>query len=171
MREILLTRGMVALVDDEDYEYLSLVPWVATLKRDRYYAQRTVGPRLDRHTVSMHRIIVGAIQGEWVDHWSGNTLDNRRLNLRKCTPNQNQWNRHRRSSKSGFKGVHRIDRECNLKRPWVAGICINGKSIHLGYFALPEEAAIAYNQAALAHFGEFANINALEARPEGPCYV
>ena len=159
MREIALTQGKIAIVDDEDHEGLVCFPWVASLKRDRYYAQRTVGPRRDRHTIAMHRVIVGAIPGELVDHRDGNTLDNRRLNLRKCTPTQNQWNRHRIWSKSGLKGVHRVDRGCNLKRPWAAEICINGKNVHLGYFAFPEEAAIAYNRAAMIYFGEFANIN------------
>ena len=163
MREITLTRGKVAIVDDEDFEGLSKLPWIATFKRDRWYATRTEGPRIARRTTAMHRVILGltnpTIEG---DHINGDTLDNRRHNLRPATRMQNQRNsRPSRSRKScAFKGVTFVNRAgYELARPWVAQITVGGRHINIGYFAIAEEAAHAYDAAAREHFGEFARLN------------
>jgi hypothetical protein len=159
-REIQLTRGKVAVVDDEDYALVCGVPWVAAEKRGKFYAQRSVGPRGARKTVAMARLIMNAGPGLVVDHRDGNTLDNRRANLRLATNAQNVANQRRaRPAASGFKGV-RHRHHWKLKKPWCAEIDANGKHIHLGYFATAEEAAAAYDRAAVEHFGEFASTNA-----------
>lgn len=158
MREIPLTRGMVAIVDDEDYEVLAAYKWMATEKRGKFYAQRSVGPRNDRKTIAMHRVVMNAGPEDFVDHRHGNTLDNRKgVSLRKCTRAQNQRNRHARNSASGYKGV------CFLARcksnPWRAEIFVDGKNVHLGYFNSDIDAAKAYDAEASKLFGEFANLN------------
>jgi len=103
--------------------------------------------------VRMHRIIAGANhKDEIVDHINGNTLDNRRSNLRICSNAENGRNRGKNSNNSsGFKGVF-------LKRDkWAAQIKHNGKSIHLGTFKTPEEAHLAYQRAANKLHGRFKN--------------
>lgn len=91
-----------------------------------------------------------------VDHWNGDTLDNRRANLRATDPSHNGGNqRVRRSNSSGYKGVAWVKRN----RKWLAQILVNGRSRHLGYHDDIEAAARAYDQAAIEAWGEFACVN------------
>ena len=158
MREIPLTQGKVAVVDDADYEWLSRYRWMASMARAGYWrAVRWVGTRAKHRAVFMHREIIGAQPGQLVDHRNGDGLDNRRANLRACSSRQNQQNRRGSWAASGYKGVHQLHRL--LSKPWVAQIQVEGRSMHLGYFATPEEAAEAYDAAATTHFGDFAYLN------------
>lgn len=150
-REILLTRGMVALVDDEDFERVSRYSWRAHIGRDSksFYAARS------NKCIRMHREIIGAKYGQIVDHINGNTLDNRRHNLRFCNPSQSAMNRGiSPSNTSGYKGVFR-DRNGR----WGAVIKIHYKQIRLGSFFVKVDAARAYDRAAKKYFGEFARLN------------
>lgn len=106
-------------------------------------------------TCYLHRVIMNAPPGVQVDHINGDTLDNRRCNLRLCTHKENGHNRKLQGGTSKFKGVtwHKRDRK------WQAGIRHNGKQIHLGYFNDDVEAARAYDRAARKYFGEFARVN------------
>ena len=153
MKEIPLTRGKIALVDDEDYEAVARYHWCFSCG----YAKRqaTLAPKKTA-MVYMHRLLVGAVKGQEVDHINMNKLDNRRANLRLCTPSQNKANQNRRiDNRSGFKGV------CLRKRKmkWEAQIAVGGHNMHLGYFADRIDAARAYDAAAMRHFGEFARLN------------
>jgi hypothetical protein len=152
MVEIRLTKGKVAIVDDCD-AHLARFSWRAQRDRNRWYALRT-GPRPDRKTIYLHREVLGvtdpAIE---VDHESGDGLDCRRGNLRRATNAQNQANRPlSRCNTSGFKGVSWRARS----RRWRAQI---GRRKHLGCFATLEEAARAYDAAALERYGAFARLN------------
>lgn len=150
MKEILLTQGKVTLVDDEDYESLSKFKWHASLRHGNYYANRCSL----RETIYMHRSILNIAAGVMIDHKSGNTLDNRRENLRSCNSTQNSRNR-KPIGNSGYKGVC-FDYSRGL---WMAAIQISSKPktvIRLGRFKSVEEAAQAYNEAAEHYFGEFA---------------
>ncbi len=89
-----------------------------------------------------------------IDHRNGDTLDNRRKNLRVVTKNQNQQNRHHVEGRSRFKGVG----WCQYS--WRAYIKVNQKFIHIGMFPTEEDAARAYDVVAREHFGEFACTNA-----------
>ena len=163
MKEIPLTKGLVALVDDADYEWLNQFKWFANWYPciQNFYAMRnepfrdTIGRR--QRTVSMHRQILGLEFGDkrQGDHIApSQTLDNRRQNLRIATHSQNQHNQGlRRRNTSGFKGVF-------LHVPagkWCAQIGVNGKGIHLGLFDSREEAHAAYCAAAVQFHGEFAS--------------
>jgi hypothetical protein len=152
MKEIQLTQGKVAIVDDEDYEYLSQWKWHARESRYTWYAARHDGNKM----ISMHRAITGAPSGLLVDHKDGDGLHNWRGNLRVCTLTQNGQNRRRqKNSTSGYKGVS-LTRENGV---WGSRISVNKQEIFLGSFDSAEDAAIAYNHAALEYFGEFASFN------------
>lgn len=155
MPEITLTNGAVALVDAEDFDRLSSYRWN---RSPRGYAQRSTNKRC----ILMHREIMGVLDAGRmvvVDHANGNTLDNRRANLRVCTPTQNVAN----SAKlpwtiSPYRGVYRR-KDLKRTKPWVARIFVRGRGRELGYFATAEEAARAYDVAAIETFGEFARPN------------
>lgn len=159
-REIILSNGQIALVDAVDFSAVSAFKWAAhpsysrTGERIGTYAHRVDTSEGRRRTVYMHRQIMGAARGQMVDHVNADGLDNRRANLRLCTASQNGANRPAKS-KSGYRGVYFFPR---LNR-WGAHLCLHRKTIHLGYFHEIEDAARAYDTAALAQFGEFARLN------------
>lgn len=159
MREIPLTKGFVALVDDEDYERLAQFSWQAHVGAWNVYAERSERRtyQAPRGHVSMHRAILDVGKGVVVDHINRNGLDNRRANLRIATTRQNAFNSalHRDSS-SGFKGVS-LDRTRGGK--WRATIKADGRHYALGRFDTALEAARVYDMAALKLHGEFARIN------------
>lgn len=167
MKTIPLTKGLVALVDDEDYKWAMQFKWYATVYRDGniYVRRRQMENGINR-SIRMHREIMNASPGTEVDHKNGSGLDNRRCNLRFCTRKQNQQNRKViPRAISSFKGVRfRASRGKGVffresKKPWFVTIKQDGKKIHLGYFESKIDAAIAYNIAAIKHFGEFARLN------------
>lgn len=153
MKEIPVTGGHVALVDDEDYDFLSKFSWSSHKPRrsNTVYARRFVSKGAYE---LMHREV---LKGESrVDHRDGNGLNNCRLNLRPCTQAQNMGNMEKvKSHSSRYKGVHFYKR----LNKWMAYICPNYSKVHLGYFDSENDAASAYNHAAQQHFGEFAKLN------------
>lgn len=157
VREIALTRNMVALVDADDYErVVRMGRWCADPSHQTFYARKNLYTPGSRKLTPllMHRFITG---WEYVDHINGNGLDNRRSNLRQADHFQNMANKRRyRNNTSGFKGV---TRNTGTGRPWRAAIRANNKRRHLGYYDTPELAARAYDTAAIALFGEFARLN------------
>lgn len=150
MRAIPLTKQHVALVDDADFERLSCYRWQALVIGKCVYAVR------DGNRVYMHREIMKPNPAQEVDHINGNGLDNTRDNLRLCVHRQNLCNQRKQSGRSSrFKGVCWF----KSKRKWTAGIKVNQKRINLGLFKDETEAAMAYDRAAIEHFGEFARTN------------
>jgi hypothetical protein len=103
----------------------------------------------------MHRLIMNTPKGMDTDHINGDSLDNRRCNLRICTHAQNQRNLKKILGNNKYKGVSLFKKT----QKWRARIQINRMGLHLGYFDTEEEAAKAYNEAAEKHFGEFSRIN------------
>lgn len=160
MKKIKLTKGQYALVDDEDFERLNSHAWYASFQSSngKYFAEsHTCGRELASPTRKMHRILTNAPQGMEVDHINGNSLDNRKSNLRVCSKSENMRNRDTPvHNKCGYKGVHR-----NGKR-WRARITVNGVIIELGYHDSPEDAARAYNLVAPKYHGEFAKLNIIK---------
>jgi hypothetical protein len=155
-KEIPLSKGKVALVDDEDYELLHEHRWhmmsTGYAARNRSLKQYTQ-PGL----ILMHRVIVGAKKGQYVDHVNGDKLDNRRSNLRICTQSQNSANRRLDSNNtSGAKGVS----WCKERQKWQVHIRVKGKQLNLGRYDDFSEACAAYDAAAIKYFGEFARTNA-----------
>ncbi len=157
-KDIPLTQGYVAIVDDGDYQELAQYKWYAhrVTGGDFYAVRNTPTINGKRLKVKMHRQILGAMPTEQVDHRSHDTLDNRRANIRKCTRSQNQANREKkRGCASRHKGVTR--RKDSTR--WRARIKHQGRWHRLGTFDDERDAARAYNVAALEYFGEFAFLN------------
>ena len=143
------------MVDDGDYKVLSKHKWTAKESGGNiFYAVRR-NPTNGKHFY-MHKVIMGNPSGFEVDHISGDSLDNRKSNLRVCSHKQNLRNQKLSSANtSGYRGVYlRKD-----TRKWEAGIKVNQKRIVLGSFDNILDAARAYNNAAIKHFGEFARLN------------
>jgi len=158
MKKIKLTQGEFALVDDEDFEELNKYKWFAhwDVRMKGFYAHRSIRNNGKKDVIIMHRIILGLKKGDGLhgDHINHNTLDNRRKNLRICTPSENGMNKSiSKLNTSGFKGVS----WCSERKKWTARIGINCKSITLGRFETKEEAYRAYCRACVKYHGEHAN--------------
>ena len=159
-KEIQLTRGQVSLVDDEDYERANKYKWhtARSEPNGKPYVKTTKQANNKKKNIRLHRFIISAKDGEEVDHINGDTLDNRRCNLRICTHSQNMANTGAYSTNtSGYKGV---SFEKSTAK-WRAGIMRGGKHYSLGLHTTPELAAIAYNKAAVQYYGEFAYQNVI----------
>jgi hypothetical protein len=143
MKEIPLTQGKVAIVDDEDFEELSKFLWFAHKAGNTFYAVRNSSSiRGKRHMISMHSTILKTSKGMDTDHFNGNGLDNRRENLRICTHRENMQNQHINKT-SNYQGVSWSNRD----QMWRAYIWVNGKSHNLGNFNDEIKAAKVYNDA------------------------
>jgi hypothetical protein len=161
MKEIALTKGAVALVDEVDYESLSQHSWCLWGK----YAARYVYSNGRRRRITMHSAILSVPDGFQVDHRNRNKLDNRRENLRPATGSQNQANRDCRSRLSGFHGVT-ADRG-----RWKAHIQVGGRHYNLGRFNSAADAARRRDAAAAFYFGDFAHLNFPDELPEPVPFV
>lgn len=149
MRKIKLTKDKYALIDNEDYLELNQWKWSYL---NGGYAVRIKKEKM----IYMHRVIMNPPKNMDIDHKNGNKLDNRKSNLRIATRSQNFANKMSKN-RWGFKGVKKDNNK--KERQFMARITCNYKEICLGYYLTPQEAAIAYNNAAVKYFGEFARLN------------
>jgi hypothetical protein len=164
-----LSQGKQTIIDDEDWPLISQYTWHVHGKKwtskdgtvvVRWYAGSNI-PQPDGrkgyrelHNFLMHTLYEAPEPGATVDHINGNSLDNRRSNLRWATSSQNSANVTIRShNTSGFKGIVKSGQK------WRAKLNYKGRYIHLGYFSTPEEAAKAYDKKAFEIYGEFVQLN------------
>ena len=128
-KQIELTQGKFALVDDKDFDELNKRKWCANKRGNTYYAVTDAGGYL----LQMHRHILGLTKGDGksTDHRNGNGFDNRRSNLRVISHMENMHNRKLSArNTSGHAGVY----WSKETKKWLTQITINYKTIHLGYF-------------------------------------
>lgn len=159
-REYLLPSGETVLIDAIDWPLISARRWFAHRQPNATYARTAIVA--GQPCVLMHRLILGDRPGFDVDHINHNGLDNRRVNLRWATRRQNVANQLiARTNTSGYKGVswHKKTKK------WRAQIGDRHGRSHLGYFATAEDAAHAYDLAAIERWGEFARPNFTEVTP------
>lgn len=138
------------LVDDKDYEQMvSLGKWNVSVRRNRPYVQKRI--KKDK-IIELHRFLLNAKKGEYVDHINKNTLDNRRCNLRICTNAANLRNgKIRPNNTSGYTGIFNMSK-IQPHRPWHAQIRVNYKVIGLGSYKTFEDAVKARKQAEIKYF-------------------
>jgi hypothetical protein len=148
MKKIILSNtGNEVLVDDEDYDFLNRFHW-----HESTNGYAATGDKC----LYMHRLVLGVSNKEvTVDHVNGKRIrDNRKQNLRKATPSQQQANSQRRvDNTTGYKGVTKRDGR------YIARLGVNGKRIHIGNFNTAIEAAKAYDETAKLYYGEYSNTN------------
>lgn len=164
IKKIKLTQNFYALVDEDDFDNLNKYKWrISKSKSGNYYAIRS---KYNKNTkkceiFKMHREIMKLTKEDksFVDHKNGNGLDNTKDNLRitDSTGNSRNANKTNKKTKSQYKGVTYT----KSTGKWQARISVNGTRLNLGQFTLEIDAAIAYNNAALYYFKEFAKINLL----------
>ncbi len=160
IRYIPLTRGLHAIVDAADYDWLSQYKWYAgkPTRAGKIYARRALPGGGD---MFMHRMIMQPPKDKVVDHLNGNSLDNRRCNLLVCTQTENiQNSRPRRDSKSRFRGVYPRGGK------WYGRIKHKGQVYHVGTFDDEIEAAKARDRKARELYGEHAWRNIPPEEPE-----
>ena len=152
-RIIYLTNGYEAIVDAEDYEELNKHKWYYSKGYAIRCARNIKG---GQRTILMHRVANQTPDGSQTDHINCDKLDNRKANLRTVTNQQNQMNKGRdKDNSSKYKGVswHKTNKK------WRSRIKANGDHKLLGMFKNEDDAARAYNEAAIKYFGEYAGLN------------
>jgi hypothetical protein len=160
MAVIELTRGLKAIVDDDLAECVDQFKWYANRQGNGFRAKRAMRREDGTWTSQyLHHAVWKCSgrelpDGNTLDHRNRNPLDNRIENLRPATQQQQNHNRQqRRDNTSGFIGVTRNGNK------WHARGKISGKTIHLGYFTDPVDAARTYDAFARENYGEFAVLN------------
>jgi hypothetical protein len=154
-----LTQNKFAIIDTDDVVRISKYNWYALKDRNTYYACRHIAKSKKNQkakTIMMHRIITNASKNTLVDHINNNGLDNRKINLRFCTNQQNGFNRiKQKNTSSQYRGVC----WCNTYKRWIASIVRDKKVYRIGSYKNEIEAAEAYDKKAIELYGEFANLN------------
>lgn len=148
-------KGEKFLFDLDDYEYIKDFNW----KIDKQgYAYCQIKKKGKLHLIRLHRIIADAPDGKLVDHINGDTLDNRRNNLRLVTIAQNGHNRSLSSkNKSGVTGVFWFEK----RGKWLVNICNNNKTIYIGLYSNFDDAVKARYEAEDKYFGEYSRRRSL----------
>jgi hypothetical protein len=156
MKIIKLTKGFYTTVDNDLFSVLNQFKWTAMVVKNKVYAYRQTDNR--KNHIYMHRFILNAEKGVEVDHINSNGLDNRKCNLRKVNRSQQMQNTIGwRNSVVPYKGVS-LSYDGRSKK-YRCRIRVNNKNTMVGRFYTPIQAAVAYDRAALKHFGEFAKTN------------
>lgn len=149
---IRLSRGMVAIVDSQDYEVLSQFKWSVAKCGKKWYAKRLTPNKEGKKTIYMHRFIMGVGKADEIDHKDGDGLNNTRVNLRKATRSQNNANRKvHPKNKCGHHGVVN-----NGRNKWYGKVKKDSKYYWTAGFDNPADAAYARAALKIQLFGEFA---------------
>ena len=148
----------IFLIDDEDYEKIKDYTWCIVKDKNsgNFYVRTSVrGDRFKK--ILLHRLILDCYDKKIIDHSDGNTLNNKKNNLRICNKSKNAMNSKKRNDAltSKYKGVHFNTRT----QKYVAKIIVDGKTTHIGYFDSELNAAKAYNKYSKIYHGAYSRIN------------
>ena len=154
MKKITTAKGENILVDECDFNWLLNYSWHVRKCAGYFYAT-TKSSRPKHKTIYMHRLILDAKKGEYVDHIDGNGLNNTRSNIRICTNKQNSFNQKARGRTSKFKGVS----FCSRTKKWIVTMKLEDRTRFFGRFDKEIDAAKKYNEVAAKYHGEFAKLN------------
>jgi hypothetical protein len=156
MKEIRLSQGKIALVDDEDFDYINQWKWYARKGRKTFYAARKEKGTNARTTIHMHQVVSKVSNNVQIDHRDTNGLNNQKYNLRVVNHRQNQYNTDKpRHNTSGYKGIS-WDKFRNNYRVYLT---VKGKFKNIGNTKSLQTATKMYNKAATQHYGEFAKLH------------
>jgi hypothetical protein len=158
MKEVQLTQGYVALVDDEDYETVVGYNWAVSIRPNTCYASSNLFQGRNAARIYLHRFILKLPPEIQVDHKDRDGLNCQRYNMRLADWQRNGQNiiQPQTESGSGYRGVYKH----HYSERWIARIRDNtGRKRYLGTFETAEQAAAAYDEAALLYHGEFAVLN------------
>lgn len=156
---VLYLKSGYIIFDEDDFDLVASYKWRVSTQGYVTYLKYEKGQK--PKGLYLHRMILGVTdKNELVDHKNHNTRDNRRCNIRRATAADNSRNT-TSYGKCGYLGVH-YHPGWKGNRLIYARITVNRKAIFLGSFPTVEDAALAYNNAAKIHFGEFANLNKIE---------
>lgn len=155
MTKIELTQGFYSIIDSEDFSRIAKYSWC--LHKNGKQGKKYAATRTKNKYVLLHRLILDAVNSKFqVDHINGDTLDNRKQNLRLCSRSENLRNGKKHiDSKSKYKGVIYN----KLNKNYRARICKDYKIIEIGSFKTEKGAAKAYDKKAIELFGSFAKLN------------
>lgn len=145
-----ISKGLFTIIDTEDFERLKsegLTKWFAQKSGKRFYVSRRINGNGKSY---LHRHLMNAPSGLCIDHINGDSLDNRKANLRVCSHRENSRNK---AKENGYKGVTKV------RKSYSAQIQFNGIHVNLGTFSTPSDAARMYDFAAAIFFGDFAAFN------------
>jgi hypothetical protein len=162
MKKLKLTQGKYALVDNENYEFLSQWKWAyhkSKADKTGYAIRSGYDPKTGKRSrIAMHRVLLKAKKGQICDHINGNGVDNRISNLRICNKFESSWNKKTFSTKrlNAIKGVTIVKNHRGIPAYWIARITYKKKRIYLGTFETKELAEKAYINAAKKYHGEYA---------------
>lgn len=143
MKKIYLTKHLYAIVDNDDFDFLSKWKWQANRNKiGIYYARRTVFVKNKKFSVYMHRAILNLKNKKnEIDHINKNTLDNRKNNLRIVDHTINMLNTNWRRNFCGYTGVSK-----HRKNGYRARINLYNKEFSLGIYSSPQKAHQKYMQ-------------------------
>ncbi len=148
-------KGLEFKFDKEDYNLIKDFTWNIAGQKKKYVVTHE---KDSVHKLRLHVFLMSPPKGYIVDHINGDTLDNRKQNLRICTIQENNFNSSKKSGANKYKGVYFYPKT----NKYVTFIQYNKKQKNLGYYLTENDAARAYNKKAIELFGEYAKLNIID---------